>query len=78
MLIAFVEILEDIETGQYALVPRLDILPFRGTLAHTATLCNGKWAQASPITKESAFPFLKKMCTQRVSMYWPDGLPSPH
>ena len=78
MLIAYVEILKDIETAEYPLVHRPDILPFRGTLAHTATLCNGKWAQASPITKESAFPFLKKMRTQRDSMYWQDGLPFPH
>ena len=78
MLIVYVVILEDIETAEYPLVHRPDILPFRGTLAHTATLCNGKWAQASLMTKEAVFAFLKKMCTQRVSMYWQEGLPFAH
>ena len=78
MLIAYEEILKDNETAEYALVHRPDVLPFRGTLAHTATLCNGKWAQASLMTKEAVFAFLKKMCTQRVSMYWQEGLPFAH
>ena len=78
MLIAYVEILENIETAEYPLVHRQDILTFRGTLAHTATLCNGKWAKALPITKEAACAFLKMMCTQRDSMYWQDGLPFAH
>ena len=64
MLIVYVVILEDIETAEYPLVHRPDILPFRGTLAHTATLCKGKWARASLITKEAVFAFLKKLCTQ--------------
>ena len=54
---AYVEILQDIETAECALVDRPGVLPFKGVLAHTVTLCNGKWVQASPITKEAACAF---------------------